>query len=102
MTEAEAAASGRNVRVGRMPMTRVGRARETSETQGFMKVLVDIDRKEILGAAILGLHGDEAVQSLLDMMYAKQPYTTLLHTVPIHPTVTELLPTLLGDLKPLA
>ena len=102
MTEAEARKSGRQVLVGRMPMTRVGRAREAGETAGFMKVLVDADSKELLGAALLGLNGDEVVHSLLDAMYAKQPYTTIQRAMHIHPTVSELIPTLLGGLKPLA
>ncbi|HYX63692.1 MAG TPA: pyruvate/2-oxoglutarate dehydrogenase complex dihydrolipoamide dehydrogenase, partial [Burkholderiales bacterium] len=91
----------KRILVGKMQMRHVGRAREAGETQGFMKVLVDADTKLLLGAAILGLNGDEVVHSLLDMMYAKRPYTTITHAVHIHPTVSELLPTLLGDLKPL-
>ncbi|HEX7249545.1 MAG TPA: FAD-containing oxidoreductase [Burkholderiales bacterium] len=102
MTEAEARKSGRKVLVGKMPMTRVGRAREAGETEGFMKVLVDAGTKELLGAALLGLNGDEVVHSLLDVMYAKKPYTTVQRAVHIHPTVSELVPTLLGSLKPLA
>jgi pyruvate/2-oxoglutarate dehydrogenase complex dihydrolipoamide dehydrogenase (E3) component len=101
MNEAEAKASGRKLLAAKMPMARVGRAREMGETQGFMKVLVDADSKELLGAAILGLNGDEIVHSLLDVMYAKKPYTTIQRAVHIHPTVTELVPTLLGTLKPL-
>src|SRR4051812_6081327 len=101
MTEAEARKSGRRVLAAKMPMSRIGRAREAGETQGFMKVLVDADSKELLGAAILGMNGDEVVHSLLDMMYAKRPYTTIQRAVHIHPTVTELVPTLLGNLKPL-
>jgi pyruvate/2-oxoglutarate dehydrogenase complex dihydrolipoamide dehydrogenase (E3) component len=101
MTEAEAKNSGKKVLVGKMPMARIGRAREAGETQGFMKVLVDADSKELLGAALLGLNGDEVVHSLLDMMYARRPYTTIQRAVHIHPTVTELIPTLLGQLKPL-
>jgi pyruvate/2-oxoglutarate dehydrogenase complex dihydrolipoamide dehydrogenase (E3) component len=101
MTEAEAKKAGKRVLLGKMPMTGVGRAREQGETQGFMKVLVDADSKELLGAAILGLHGDEVVHSLLDVMYAKRPYTTIQRAMHIHPTVTELVPTMLGDLKPL-
>jgi len=100
MNEAEARASGRKLLAAKMPMARVGRAREMGETQGFMKVLVDADSKELLGAAILGLNGDEIVHSLLDVMYAKKPYTTIQRAVHIHPTVTELVPTLLGTLKP--
>jgi len=101
MTEAEARKSGRRVLAAKMSMSRIGRAREAGETQGFMKVLVDADSKELLGAAILGMNGDEVVHSLLDMMYAKRPYTTIQRAVHIHPTVTELVPTLLGNLKPL-
>jgi pyruvate/2-oxoglutarate dehydrogenase complex dihydrolipoamide dehydrogenase (E3) component len=102
MNEAEAKKSGRKLLRGKMLMTRVGRAREAGETQGFLKVLVDADSKELLGAAILGLNGDEIVHSLLDVMYAKKPYTTIQRAVHIHPTVTELVPTLLGNLKPFA
>ena len=98
----EAKKSGRKLLAGKMLMTRVGRAREMGETQGFMKVLVDADTKELLGAAILGLNGDEIVHSLLDVMYAKKPYTTISRAVHIHPTVTELVPTLLQSLKPLS
>ena len=101
MSEAEARKSGRRLLAGKMPMTRVGRAREAGETQGFMKVVVDADSRELLGAALLGLNGDEIVHSLLDMMYARKPYTTIQRAVHIHPTVTELIPTLLGNLKPL-
>jgi pyruvate/2-oxoglutarate dehydrogenase complex dihydrolipoamide dehydrogenase (E3) component len=102
MNDAEARASGRKVLAAKMPMTRVGRAREAGETQGFMKVLVDADSKELLGAAILGLNGDEVVHSLLDLMYAKRPYSTIQRAMHIHPTVTELVPTLLGTLQPLS
>jgi len=101
MTEAEAKKSGRSVLVGRMQMKHVGRAREAGETHGFMKVLVDAKSQELLGAAILGLNGDEVVHSLLDMMYAKRPYTTIQRAMHIHPTVSELVPTMLGSLKPL-
>jgi len=102
MNEDEAKKSGRKILRAKMPMTRVGRAREAGETQGFMKVLVDAESKELLGAAILGLNGDEVVHSLLDMMYAKKPYTTIARAMHIHPTVSELVPTLLQGLKPLA
>jgi len=102
MTETEAKKSGKQVLAGKMPMSRVGRAREAGETQGFMKIAVDAQSKELLGAAILGLNGDEIVHSLLDMMYARKPYTTIQRAMHIHPTVTELIPTLLGNLKPLA
>ena len=101
MNLAEAKKSGRKLLAGKMLMTRVGRAREAGETQGFMKVLVDAETKELLGAAILGLNGDEIVHSMLDVMYAKMPYTTIQRAVHIHPTVTELVPTLLGNLRPL-
>jgi pyruvate/2-oxoglutarate dehydrogenase complex dihydrolipoamide dehydrogenase (E3) component len=101
MTEAEARKSGRSVLVGKMPMKHVGRAREAGETQGFMKVLVDAKSQELLGAAILGMSGDEVIHSLLDVMYAKRPYTTIERAMHIHPTVSELVPTLLGSLKPL-
>jgi pyruvate/2-oxoglutarate dehydrogenase complex dihydrolipoamide dehydrogenase (E3) component len=83
------------------PMTRVGRAVEKGETQGFMKITVDADSKQILGAAILGVGGDEAIHCILDLMYAKAPYTVLQRAVHIHPTVAELIPTILGELKPL-
>ncbi len=101
MTEREARASGRKVLVGKMPMSRVGRARERGETQGFMKILVDAESQRILGAALLGVDGDEIVHSLLDVMYAGAPYTVIQRAVHIHPTVTELIPTLLGKLAPL-
>ena len=81
-------------------MTRVGRAIEKGETQGFMKVVVDAETKKILGAAILGTGGDEAIHGVLDIMNAGVPYDVLRRAVPIHPTVSELIPTLLGDLKP--
>ena len=99
MNEAEARRSGRKILAGKMPMARVGRAREAGETQGFMKVLVDAETSELLGAAILGMNGDEIVHSLLDVMYAKKPYSTIQRAVHIHPTVTELIPTLLGNLR---
>jgi len=101
MTESAARHSGRRVLMGRMPMTKVARAREKGETLGFMKVLVDADSKEILGAAILGVGGDEAVQSLVDAMYGHLPYTVVQHGVRIHPTLSELIPTMLGELAPL-
>jgi len=101
MTEAEARATGRSLLVGQRPMTRVGRAVEKGETQGFMKVVVDAESQQILGAAILGLNGDEAVHGMLDLMYAKAPYTVIQRAVHIHPTVSELIPTMLGELKPL-
>ena len=84
-----------------MAMEDVGRAFEKGETQGFMKILVDEETKQILGASILGVGGDEVIHSILDLMYAKAPYTVLQRAVHIHPTVSELIPTMLGDLKPL-
>jgi pyruvate/2-oxoglutarate dehydrogenase complex dihydrolipoamide dehydrogenase (E3) component len=101
ITEAEAIASGRSVLVGKRPMTRVARAIEKGETQGFMKIMVDAVTKEILGAAVLGPGGDEAVHCVLDVMYAKKPYTVIQRAVHIHPTVAELIPTILGELRPL-
>jgi pyruvate/2-oxoglutarate dehydrogenase complex dihydrolipoamide dehydrogenase (E3) component len=101
MNEAEARASGKTVLRGILPMTRVGRARERGETQGFMKVLVDADTKLLLGAALLGIEADEVVQSVLHVMAAGQPYTLITRTMHIHPTVSELLPSLFADLQPL-
>jgi pyruvate/2-oxoglutarate dehydrogenase complex dihydrolipoamide dehydrogenase (E3) component len=101
MTLAEARHSGRRVLVGERPMTRAARAVEKGETQGFMRILVDGDSKEILGASLLGTGCDEVVHTLLDLMYAKAPYTVMQRAMHIHPTVSELLPTILGDLKPL-
>ena len=100
MTETEARKSGRKLLIGTRPMTRVGRAVEKGETQGFMKVIVDAVTEEILGASILGTGGDEAIQSILDVMYAKRPYTTITRAMHIHPTVSELIPTVFGDLSP--
>jgi pyruvate/2-oxoglutarate dehydrogenase complex dihydrolipoamide dehydrogenase (E3) component len=102
MTEREVRMSGRKALTGRLMMKRVGRARERSETQGFMQVLVDAETKRILGAAVLGIEGDEAIHCILDIMAADAPYTLLQRTMHIHPTVSELLPTLLGDLVPLS
>jgi pyruvate/2-oxoglutarate dehydrogenase complex dihydrolipoamide dehydrogenase (E3) component len=101
MTETEVRATGRKAFIGTRPMTRVGRAIEKGETQGFIKILVDADSKQILGASILGTSGDEAIHTLLDVMYARAPYTVMQRAVHIHPTVSELLPTVLGELKPL-
>ena len=100
MTEAEVRKSGRRALVGKRPMTRVARAVEKGESQGFIKVVVDADTREILGAAILGVDGDEAIHCVLDVMAAKAPYTTLQRTMHIHPTVSELIPTILGELQP--
>jgi pyruvate/2-oxoglutarate dehydrogenase complex dihydrolipoamide dehydrogenase (E3) component len=101
MTETEARKSGRKVLIVKRPMTRVGRAVEKGETQGLMKVLVDAGTKEILGASLLGIECDEVIHSILDVMYAKAPYTVIQRAMHIHPTVTELIPTMLGELKPL-
>ncbi len=100
LTETQARAHGRQVRIGKRLMTRVGRAVEKGETNGFMKIIVDAETQAILGGAILGVGGDEAVHGILDSMAAKAPYTTLLRTMHIHPTVAELIPTILGELKP--
>ncbi len=101
MTEAEVKSSGKHVLIATRPMTRVGRAVEKGETAGFLKVLADAESKQILGASLLGTGCDEVIHGILDLMYAKAPYTLLQRTMPIHPTVSELLPTLLGDLHPL-
>ena len=102
MTEREVRASGKRALVGKMMMSRVGRARERGETQGFMKVLVDADSRKFLGAALFGIEGDEVVHAILDMMYAGATCDVMIGAMHIHPTVSELVPTLLGDLKPLA
>ncbi|ARP90464.1 mercuric reductase [Bordetella genomosp. 9] len=101
MTEAAVRAAGRPALVGVRPMSRVGRAVEKGETQGFMKVVVDAQTQAILGAAILGTGGDEAIHGILDVMASKAPFQTLRRAVHIHPTVSELIPTVLGELKPL-
>lgn len=100
LTEDEARKTGRRVLVGKRPMTKVSRAVEKGEPRGFMKIVVDADTREILGAAILGVGGDEAIHSILDVMYAKAPYTVIQRAVHIHPTVAELIPTMLGELRP--
>jgi pyruvate/2-oxoglutarate dehydrogenase complex dihydrolipoamide dehydrogenase (E3) component len=99
LTETEARKTGRPLLVSKRPMTRVGRAIERGETKGFMKVVADAQTKQILGAAILGVAGDEAIHGILDIMNARTPYPVLQWAVPIHPTVSELIPTVLGDLK---
>ncbi len=101
LTESEVRKSGRRALIGKRPMTKVGRAVEKGETEGFMKILVDAETKAVLGAAILGVGGDEAIHSILDIMYAKAPYTVIQRAVHIHPTVSELIPTMLGELEPL-
>jgi pyruvate/2-oxoglutarate dehydrogenase complex dihydrolipoamide dehydrogenase (E3) component len=100
MTEEQARKTNRKLMVAQRPMTRVGRAVEKGETQGFMKVVVDAGTHEILGAAVLGPGGDEIVHSILDVMYARQPYTLIQRAMHIHPTVSELIPTMLGELAP--
>jgi pyruvate/2-oxoglutarate dehydrogenase complex dihydrolipoamide dehydrogenase (E3) component len=102
LTETEVRQSGRPALIGTRPMTKIGRAVEKGETQGFMKVLVDAESKKILGAAILGVGGDESIHCILSTMYAGAPYTTLSHAVHIHPTVSELIPTMLQSMEPLA
>lgn len=101
MTEADVRKSNKKALIGKRPMTRVTRARAKGETDGFMKVVVDAETKLILGAAILGPEGDEIIHSILDVMYTKAPYTVLKRAMHIHPTVTELIPTMLQELKPL-
>ena len=101
MTEAEIRKSGRKALVAKRPMTRVGRAVEKGETQGFMKIAVDAETGAILGAAILGTGGDEVIHSILDVMYAKAPWTVIRRAMHIHPTVSELVPTMLSDLRPM-
>lgn len=92
---------GREALIATMPMSRVGRARERGETDGFMKALVDTRTQRFLGAAIYGIEGDEAIHTFIDIMNADAPYTTLQRAMHIHPTVSELIPTLLEGLKPL-
>ena len=101
MTEDQVRKSGKAALIGARPMSRVNRAREKGESLGFMKVLVDAETKKILGASLLGVGCDEAIHCLLDLMYAGAPYTTISRAVHIHPTVSELIPTLLQGLKPL-
>jgi len=101
MTETEVRASGRPAMIAKLPMEKVGRAFEKGETRGFMKILVDRDTGFILGASLLGMGGDEVIHSLLDLMYAKAPYTVLKRAMHIHPTVSELLPTMMNQLRPL-
>ncbi len=101
MTAAEIRKSGKRALVGTREMSRVGRARERGETFGFIKVFVDADTKLILGASLFGIEADEVIHCIIDTMYARRPYTTITHAVHIHPTVSELIPTVLEDLKPL-
>jgi pyruvate/2-oxoglutarate dehydrogenase complex dihydrolipoamide dehydrogenase (E3) component len=101
MTESAVRKAGLKALMATRPMTRVGRAVEKGETQGFLKILVDAETQEILGASLLGIECDEVIHSILDVMYAKAPYTVIQRAMHIHPTITELIPTLLGELKPL-
>ena len=101
MTETQVRKSGRPALIATRPMERVSRAVEKGESKGFMKVLVDKETKQILGASLLGLAGDEVVHCIMDLMYAKAPYTVMQRAMHIHPTVSELIPTMLGDLVPL-
>jgi pyruvate/2-oxoglutarate dehydrogenase complex dihydrolipoamide dehydrogenase (E3) component len=102
LSETEARRTGRHVLVSKRPMTRVGRAIEKGETKGFMKVIADAETKQILGAAILGVGGDEAIHGILDVMNAGATYPVLQWSVPIHPTVSELIPAVIADLKPVS
>ena len=101
MARAEAKASGRRVLVGHLPMARVGRARERGETDGYIEALVDADSRRLLGATLVGIEADEAIHGLLDVMSAGLPYTAISRTMHIHPTVSELIPTMLQSLAPL-
>jgi len=101
MTEAQVRESGRKALVGVREMSRIARAKEKGETEGFMKILIDAETEQILGATILGIEGDEIVHSLLDIMYAGASYKVIQQAVHIHPTVSELIPTVLGSLTPL-
>ena len=102
MTDLEIRKSGRAALAAKLPMSRVGRAVEKGEPHGFIKILVDADTKQILGAAILGTGGDEVIHVLLDVMYAKAPYTLVQRAMHIHPTVAEFLPVVLSKLEPVA
>jgi pyruvate/2-oxoglutarate dehydrogenase complex dihydrolipoamide dehydrogenase (E3) component len=101
MSETEVRKSGKPALIATMPMEDVSRAYEKGETQGFMKVLVDKETKRFLGASFLGLNGDEVIHTVLDLMYAQAPYTVMARAMHIHPTVTEFLPTMLGELREL-
>jgi pyruvate/2-oxoglutarate dehydrogenase complex dihydrolipoamide dehydrogenase (E3) component len=100
LTERQARAAGRPLRIGSRPMSRVSRAVERGETQGLMKVVADAETRQILGAAILGPGGDEAIHGIIDAMNARMPYTDFEWAVPIHPTVSELIPTVVREMKP--
>jgi pyruvate/2-oxoglutarate dehydrogenase complex dihydrolipoamide dehydrogenase (E3) component len=101
MTERDVRRRNKPALIAKRPMTRVSRAVEKGETQGFMKILVDAEDHRILGASLLGTGCDEVVHCILDLMYARAPYTVMQRAMHIHPTVSELLPTMLGELQPL-
>ena len=101
ITEKEALKSNHKLLIGHRPFSKISRAKENGEEKGFMKVIIDANTEQILGATILGLNGDEIIHGMLDIMYAKASYRTILNAVHIHPTVSELIPTMLGELKPL-
>ena len=101
LTEAEVRKTGKPALISTMAMEDISRAYEKGETKGFMKILVDRDSKQILGASFLGLSGDEVIHCIIDLMYAKAPYTVMQRAMHIHPTVSELIPTMMGDLRPL-
>ena len=101
MTESEVRTSGRKALIGQVDMENVTRAYISGEPAGAMKLFVDAETKTILGASILGYHGDEVIHSILDVMYAKAPWTVIRRAMHIHPTVSELVPTLLSDLRPM-
>jgi len=101
MTEADVRKRGKPALISTLAMEHVSRANEKGETKGFMKILVDRDSKQILGASLLGLAGDEVIHCILDLMYAKAPYSVMQRAMHIHPTVSEFIPTMLGDLRPL-
>jgi pyruvate/2-oxoglutarate dehydrogenase complex dihydrolipoamide dehydrogenase (E3) component len=100
MTEAEVRNTGRPALISTIAMEDVSRAYEKGETKGLMKILVDQDSKQILGASLLGLAGDEVIHCIIDLMYAKAPYTVMQRAMHIHPTVSEFLPTMMQDFKP--
>ncbi|MBV8732267.1 MAG: hypothetical protein JO336_20855, partial [Acidobacteriia bacterium] len=101
MTEAEARAAGKRALRAKRPMSQIKRAVMKGETRGFLKMLVDGETKLILGAAVLGPEGDEIIHSILDVMYARKPYTLIQRAMHIHPTISELIPTMLANLEPL-
>ena len=101
MNKTQARASGKRVLRGYYPMARIGRAKERGETEGFIEALVDADSKRILGATLFGIEADEVIHSIINVMQADAPYTTIVRAVPVHPTISELIPTMLGSLEPL-